>query len=238
MPFMATDPSGMNYCIIFAYDDDWGYAGPVYYDSDGNAYATQVIGGGTRYEMHCFGSGENGSGGEAGGSGGDGTSETTNERDPLCDKLADLGITNTDFERMKSDYFATYLGQQVFPGSSLSLGPVAGANVREFGHVARKNGKYEEGTPSNMKVIKGVPIFFGLKKTLFSTDRYSYHTHFSLEGVNEPSKISFEDWETARIYPNLKNFMGYDEGLIYYNYKPGHLEQLAGKGWYNIDCSK
>jgi hypothetical protein len=75
MPFMATDPSGMKMiCFSVPYADDWGYAGPVYYDSDGNAYATQIIGGGTRYRTFCFGLYDgDGGGGDSGGGGGGGS---------------------------------------------------------------------------------------------------------------------------------------------------------------------
>jgi hypothetical protein len=265
MPFMATDPSGMRMsadCIILRIDHgDLPSDENIFYNVDGTSGA--IVSVNTThysYQVFCFGGYDGyggGGGGDYGGGGepGGGPTGTKNNRDPLCDKLKELGITNADFERMKSDYMAT-LRNELKPSSP-------GVIYREYGHIYSKGEYYPglkiEGSPSKVKweganagwegTIVNPAVVFGYPTDMAKSKGYTFHTHTNLPGwiSNEnlpliPGSISNEDFNNiAKIFSKMQHFMGWDGGLVNYGYdKKGNTfnETLAGLGWHLVNCNK
>ena len=165
------------------------------------------------------------------------TSSTPNITDPLCDKLAQLGITNKNFEKMKADMVATIANQSLHMG----VGSIPGS-IHEYGHVFTGK-KYHPSTPPTDPIflinLNGKLVNTGLVNIFSNEYVYAFHTHPNLGGLKfaEPSKKL--DFPNAANFIGMQHFLGWDGGFTHYGYNNGvkFSNQLSGQGWQTIDCS-
>jgi len=181
--------------------------------------------------------------GRGGGGGGGDKPQTPKDKSP-CERLKALGLTNEQFERMKSDYWSTALGQGIVPG-------IAGATVSEAGHVY-VGGTYYVGTPTaaihGVGVWAGTTVMGGLNYGNLPANGvgYSFHAHPNIHGFIgtrggitghlNPSVPSRSDMGFAASQPNMIHFIGWDGGLFTFS-SSGKIWDVLGSGWANLDCS-
>jgi len=159
------------------------------------------------------------------------------EKDP-CAKLKAMGITASDFARMKNDYY------RMVNHNSIS------SNVmREFGH-ARVGGDYYEFNPSGqlrrtMPGTAGRLIDIGLDHPVMPSGvGYTFHTHHfggriysyngNFIGTVDINNLSQGDRNNAFASPSA-NFMGNVNGLFAYG-PSGSPMTIAGANWMKLDC--
>ena len=230
-PFMATDPSGMAVWCLFLDTT------VTHYDSDGNKINSYT----TRIPISCWEDSPKG-GGDNGGGGGN----SIDARDPLCDKLGNLGISNANFNQMKEDMGKALVNQ--------SQPYTPGAIFQEYGHSFFA-GEHYPGYPST----NNRDFWFGENSwtgTLVNSSillpynsnnplGYSFHTHHNIPGWYGvtldggrisglvPWQLSGGDLKRAGDLPGMNHFMGWDGGLVRYD-ASGIIDNLAGSGWWTI----
>jgi len=247
-PFMAADPSGMSWVLR----SHWVSATQVeVLDGRGNVMDSSYTDGHWAYYLKWVddrpdrpsGSGDPGGGGGKGGVGDGAASQAAiSNRDPLCDKLEKLGITNGNFERMKSDMQKTIQNQLQPPGF--------GTIYREFGHSYFSN-KYYNTTPKLDSLLTGFGNGWGTSLAYTKQNiqvplnkrskGYTFHTHPNMpgfvlfDGTQFILYPSLDDSVFAFNNPNLQHFLGTSESLMLYNFL-GSISTLSGPGWWDINC--
>jgi RHS repeat-associated protein len=241
-PFMATDPSGMQWwCNVLT--EIKGYR-----DANGILHITSYV----VTVLDCW---------DDGGGGDDVEPETEKEPDPLCKELEARGITQAQFERMKSD-----MNKQLY-NDVFALGTMDDPH-HEFGHdysiFYDENGGgistlYTQG--SHINSSGSTPMWTGTSGAIVypqlyfnnapsnSLGGYTFHTHSYLPGFTfidpkngvltglDTFNSSGIDRNTAGKYQLMHHFLGTPAGLNFYNStNTTNLSEQSGNDWWNIDC--
>jgi hypothetical protein len=238
-PFMAKDPSGMQiWCYV---TETWRR------ENNFDVWKSVAI------DIHYCWNEDDGGDGEAPGEG-------EQDRDPLCEALAKLRITNANFKQMQKDMRDTIVNQ---------------LQLVRFGTIFQESGhSYLTYTDPNTSKsvgqlipgIPGSPVYYGTGRwedsTLYGAishgylpnydTGYAFHTHpnflDSFTGFNSPDghntfsnpgRLSNGDFASAWEHNKALHFMGWDGGFVRFN-GLGMRWDLAGPGWYgeNVDCSR